>query len=79
MKKYKKFKSGGGEIIGIDGLYAPDGEYVPAEVAERLYEALKATADRLDYLRELWGDEGVTRTVVDQIHAALKFADGETP
>jgi hypothetical protein len=40
-----------------------------------LYAACRATLDRLDYLRELWGDEGITRGLCDTLRAAVAKAE----
>ncbi len=42
--------------------------------APALLEACQAIADRLDYLSELWGQEGVTRSLMDQVRSALALA-----
>ena len=42
---------------------------------ERYREALVSVANRLDYLRNLWGDEGVTRRIADAVKAALNGED----
>lgn len=39
--------------------------------APELYAAARAVLDRLDYLRNLWGDEGITRGLADQLRAAI--------
>lgn len=44
----------------------------PAEdAAAKLFEASQAILARLDYLRGLWGDEGVMRRMADQIREAI--------
>jgi hypothetical protein len=42
---------------------------------ERLEGALHAVVSNLDYLRNQWGDEGITRTVRDKVQAALEGRD----
>ncbi len=44
---------------------------------DRKHEALVAVADKLDYLVNLWGAEGVTRSVQDKVKKALEPAEGE--
>jgi hypothetical protein len=39
-----------------------------------LLEACRATLAQLDYLRDLGGDEGVPRSLVDQVRAAVAKA-----
>ena len=43
--------------------------------APALLDACQAIANRLDYLSELWGQEGVTRSLMDQVKAALALAE----
>jgi N-acetylglutamate synthase/N-acetylornithine aminotransferase len=38
---------------------------------EVMRAALEAVVGNLDYLRNQWGDEGITRTVRDKVQAAL--------
>lgn len=45
--------------------------------APAMYDALALVADRLDYLENLWGSEGVTRTIADRVKAAIAQARGE--
>lgn len=47
--------------------------------APDLVAACQAVAARLDYLSNLWGQEGVTRTLQDQLRAAIAKARGEVP
>jgi hypothetical protein len=45
---------------------------------DTLAEACRAFLGQLDYLRGLWGDEGVTRTIADKArHALSTLDDGE--
>ncbi len=43
---------------------------------ERLIEALRRVDEQLDYLRNLWGDESITRALADKVKAALKDQPG---
>lgn len=43
--------------------------------APDLLDACRAAVDRLDDLRGLWGDEGVTRTLRDRLVAAIRRAE----
>lgn len=45
--------------------------------APELMAACQAVLAQLDYLRGLWGDEGVTRRLADQVRAAVKKGGGE--
>lgn len=38
----------------------------------QIYEACQFFRSHLDYLRETWGDEGITRRVRDSLYEALK-------
>jgi hypothetical protein len=42
---------------------------------DTLAEACRAFLGQLDYLRNLWGDEGVTRTIADKTRHALSTLD----
>lgn len=42
-----------------------------------LLDALHLVKSRLDYLRELWGDEGITRSVVDKVNAAIAKVEAQ--
>ncbi len=42
-------------------------------------DALQAVVNRIDYLSELWGQEGVTRSLMDQVRSALALATKEDP
>jgi hypothetical protein len=42
---------------------------------DTLAEACRAFLGQLDYLRGLWGDEGVTRTIADKARHALSTLD----
>ena len=44
--------------------------------APDLLDACEAIQNRLTYLRNLWGDEGVTRSLCDQVNAAILKAKG---
>lgn len=70
---------GGAPYIEGDGgkrVYA-DARLIAA--APALLEACQAVANRLDYLSELWGQEGVTRSLMDQVRSALALATKEDP
>jgi hypothetical protein len=43
--------------------------------APDLLAACRAFLAQLDYLRDLWGDEGVTRTIADKARHALSTLD----
>lgn len=64
----------------VDGgdLFGDDAPTPARRAAEQLAEAVEGAVARLDYLRELWGDEGVTRTVADKLRAALAAARDTT-
>lgn len=63
----------GGEP-GDDESQALDLAIAALRSHDQLVGACELTLDRLDYLRNLWGDEGVTRATVDKIRAALAAA-----
>lgn len=44
--------------------------------APTLYLACKAALDRLDYLQQLWGAEGVTTGLADMLRSAVARAEG---
>ena len=71
------------DAITLKGWEGDETEWLrrtPArEAAPDLLDACEAMLNRLDYLRNLWGDEGVTRTLCDQVRAAVARAKGETP
>lgn len=46
-------------------------ERLTARIAE-LTEASQAVLANLDHLRDVWGDEGVTRTVCDKLRKAIE-------
>ena len=48
-------------------------------VAPALLEACELTLSNLDHLTDVWGQEGVTRTVQDKLRAAVAAAKGATP
>jgi len=52
--------------------YPADARLIAA--APDLYRACEAALAKLDYLRSLWGDEGVTRSVADQLRSAVEKA-----
>jgi hypothetical protein len=56
---------------------SPDGEYVPAEVAERLYEALTRLRDAASECGGTFSISHEHRAAYEAAEAALKFADGE--
>lgn len=44
---------------------------------EKLREACEAVVETLDYLRGLWGDEAITKTLSDKVATALSRAEGK--
>ena len=42
---------------------------------DRLAEACEVVLDRLDYLRNLWGDEAITHNVADRLREALRSTE----
>lgn len=72
-----------GRWVNLAGVYrtaGSDGAEARANArliaaAPALYEALSAVRDRLDYVRSLWGDEGITWGLRDRVHAALAEAE----
>jgi hypothetical protein len=48
-------------------------------VNAKLVEAVEYSMNQIDYLRNLWGDEGVTRNVADRLREALAAANADAP
>jgi hypothetical protein len=46
-----------------------------AAINAGLYAACKSALDRLDYLRKLWGDEGITGGLCETLRAAVAKAE----
>lgn len=65
----------------VERLIVVEGSLLAALAASEARRAevefvLRETAYRLDYLRGLWGDEAITKNVVDHIRSAAGLAGG---
>lgn len=59
--------------------YVTEADANMIEAVPDLFEACEEVLMNLDYLRAIWGDEGVTRTVADAVRAAVAKAKGGQP
>lgn len=54
----------------------PPAAECPKDAAPALQEACELVLSNLDHLTDVWGQEGVTRTVQDKLRAAIAAAKG---